>query len=194
MLPGRLNSALDSFLYREVIMRILMARFAIALFAFLTGVGALVLWNFYYVAEEIPLLQAKPNIPAGWHKVEVAGKFSFFLPPDMKKAKPIGCSFEPGDTYANDTLLIGYAYGEKISCAANSYPVEGIEYKSSEVTISGRRAMLEVWTMDSTHSGVTLCIPDIGDGKTVLALYASPTEGERAWELASKIFNSTELR
>jgi hypothetical protein len=189
-------------------------RLSIALLTFLIGVviTGIPVTRPFSPAEKTPgsvpvvaELKIKLNHPEGWRRIDVASKFSFYLPPDMKEVKLPGNIdyFGPHKDFGNKTLEVNYGYIEKryneelwrgkVSCELLSRKLtDRPMYRSSEVKIGGRKATQIFWQSDTPkYSVMTLCFPDIGDG-TVLK-FGAVSEDERSLDVAKQIFGSIEF-
>lgn len=160
--------------------------------AFLTlsiGIASFVLWSVYYTVKDIPVLRERLNIPEGWKKIEVKGKFSFYLPPDMKTVE-LSCYGETGglDLLENQDLGLIYSYNERKSCDQILNPADKETLQILNVEINGKSAWQE-----KNQSEIYLCFPDVGDGKTGLNL-GIMYKDERGADLARQILDTIEFR
>ncbi|MDT4965561.1 MAG: hypothetical protein QOJ64_298 [Acidobacteriota bacterium] len=188
---------------------------AVALATFIVGVVAASLWmNDVQDATEqsTPMATAgirpTPNHPDGWKKIDVDGKFSVYLPIDMREEKdPIGNNeyLGPHKSFVSNTLGVGYVYIErqnneelwrKPTCELLTSGPEGEpNFRSSEVEINGRSARQSFWQSDKSKSiVVSVCFPSVGEGM-VLTLRGVPKDHRdyQALDAAKQIFSSIEF-
>ena len=142
-----------------------------------------------------------PSSLDGWQKIVVEGKFSFYLPPNMKKDYP---SVERqgilGHFYDN-SLIILYVYGEHVECSPTDAHASQAAYESTKVVMAEKEAWLndrESKKFNGQDSPMkwpwmTLCFPDIGDGKTKLYWQVSSPYPGRLSEI-KRMLNSIEFK
>jgi hypothetical protein len=195
-----LCSGITTFLHMKARMRKLTIRLIVASITFVIGLFFATLWVIHnYHAPEVTPLVTKPtshlsptvNIPEGWQKITVDGKFSFNLPGDMKEKAIIGDFYGPAKAFRNRTLEISYVYNDRFSCETPASLAAQRGYQISEVEVAGRKARQTFWPPDkpANLSSLTLCFPDLGDGKTRLQ-FGAIAEDEQALEVAKQIFSS----
>jgi hypothetical protein len=195
-------------------MRKLTTRFAIALLTFSVG---MVIASYLTTRRPPQAKDVQPPTPAateikmapdaleGWQKLDVEGKFSFYLPPDMTEVRPPNIPeadrvFRRGSTPEDEFLYLYYTYGRRASCDKDSdFSHKEISIKS-EVVIGGKRAKLNIWQADPNEGTfsfsrlpeMTLCFPDVDRGTAKLYLYTGATD-LKSLEVAKQIFNSIEF-
>src|SRR5215207_8710966 len=179
-------------------MRKLAPRLAFVLLTFSLGTGI----ASYLTARHPPRAkEGRPPTPAaaeikpatdaleGWQKLDVEGKISFYLPPDMAEVTPPNIPeadrvFRRGKTPGDEFLYLYYTYGRRASCDKDSdFSHKEISIKS-EVVIGGRRAELKIWQADPAEGifsfsrlpEMTLCFPDVGRGTAKLYVYTGATD------------------
>jgi hypothetical protein len=175
-------------------MRKLTIRFIVALLTFSVGVGVFLISGLLQAVEEVPVLRQRPAIPERWEKVEAEGKFSFYIPPEMREVE-LSCylsDWKGGDMLANESIALDYRYGERGSCDRLLRHPDSATMQSSSVAVGGRTAMLTKWTGGGL-SQMRLCFPDVGDGKTKLYLRAMYDDARGA-DIARQIFDTIELK
>lgn len=146
----------------------------------------------------------RPNLPPGWQKIDVDGKFAFYLPPDMREMEPEGNIdyVGPSKTFANRALEVNYSYIEKrnndeiyrgrISCEKPAPDETALPaYRSAELEISQRKTTQVFWEDEPGLSVTTVCIPDAGDG--TLLHFGAMANDKRGVELATQIFSLIDL-
>jgi hypothetical protein len=166
----------------------------VAILTFTVGVAIFVLCGSLQALEEIPAPQQRPAIPEGWKKVEAEGRFSFYLPPDMKSVE-LSCylsDWEGFDILANQSLGLDYGYGARVSCDRLLSLSDKATLQTFSVEVGGRKATLSKW-VDGTGSRMRLCIPDVGDGKTKLNLRVMYNDARGA-DMARQVFDTIELK
>jgi hypothetical protein len=139
-------------------MRHIALKIAVAFFGFAIGVisASLFIIRHRQPAEIAPVVTPvitlpRPTHPEGWHKIDVPGRFSFYLPPDMKELQEVMMVdyFGPHKDYGNKSLEINYTYVDKsvneemwrgkVSCEMfTSLRQKRPGYRSSEIQIGGR--------------------------------------------------------
>ena len=192
-------------------MRKMTTRLAIALLTFSFGIVTAGLWASlrFRQTEEVSTLKSTVTEARmvlddldGWKKIDVEGKFSFYLPPNMEEMTPPNIPeadrvFRRRKTSEDESLYLYYTYGRRASCDKDAdFSNKEISQKS-EIVIGGKRAKLNVWQTErakyfsnlSLLPEMTLCFPDVGQSKGKLYLYTSARNLE-ALEVARQIFNS----
>ena len=186
--------------------------FAVALVTFIIGVVAAALWVIHnqHLPEPSPpapavAIQQTPTHPDEWKRIDVDGKLSFYLPPDMEQEKEVGNIeyFGPNKAFGSKTLSVGYVYVEqryneelwrgKVSCELlTKEPQDVSDFQSSEVEINGRRARQIFWQSEKPKLNVMpVCFPDVGDG-TVFTLSVN-SKDEQGLGVAKQVFSSIEF-
>ena len=175
-------------------MRNLLMRFIAALLTFSVGVGVFLLWGSLQAVEEIPAPRQRPVIPDGWVKVEADGKFSFYIPPDMRPVE-LSCylsDFEGSDMLVNQNLFLGYGYGERVSCADLPSHLDSAALQKFSVTVGGKTATLTK-EVEGNRSWMHLCFPSMGHGKTKLYLRAMYVDARGA-NIAMQVFDTIKFK
>ena len=127
-------------------------------------------------------IAGKGSIPKGWRKMQV-GRVLFYVPLHLRRTGLPGnrgviaaFSGEYSEPY------FYYAYGPHVPCAES----ERASDRRTDTVIAGRKAQIEfvVVPMDqllastkSRHT-ITLCVPDVGDGKNKFEIYAASLDVE----------------
>ena len=195
-------------------MRKLTTRLAIALLTFSIGIVSANLWITRRARQTEEVLPPAPavaeppimeDVSEGWRKVDVEGKFSFYLPPNMEEVLPPNHPeadrvFRRRKTAEDEFLYLYYAYGRQGSCDRDANLSSAGVSQKSEVVISGKRAMLNIWQPElgrldfslSQLPKMKLCFPDVGRGKAKLYLYTTARD-LKSLEVAKQIFNSIEF-
>lgn len=138
--------------------------------------------------------QARSVAPDGWQRINVDDKFSFYLPPDMREAEPIGDYCGPAKDFRNKRLWLNYGYCETGSCDPSPALKGSSSFQSSQVEVGRRKALLTSWQEDrrSNWRFMTLCFQDIGDGKTWLS-FGALSQDPQSLEVAKQVFASIEF-
>jgi len=135
---------------------------------------------------------ATPIIPDGWRRLEVTGKFAFYMPADMRLAPERVIFANPGGEFDNGHLRLSYSYRATDSCTPNSES-QPPGHTRTDSTTSGKPAVLQTWGPDEAgQSGMTMCFLDIGDGKTQLTLGAM-SKSQRDLDIARQVFASVQF-
>src|SRR6185369_11334271 len=123
-------------------------------------------------------IAGKGLTPKGWRKMQV-GRVSFYVPPHVKRT---GLPGNRGVVAAFSEPYFYYAYGPHVPCAES----ERASDRRTDTVIDGKKAQIEfvVVPMDqllastkSRHT-ITLCVPDVGDGKNKFEIYAASLDVE----------------
>jgi hypothetical protein len=198
-------------------MRKVIPKIAAVLLTFSLGYVAADLWATApaHRAVEAPVakpmiaeLQTQSNASEGWRKVDVDGRFSFYLPPDMRKIEPLSTDsvlvFRRDKTPDSELLFLEYEEGKHISCDKDVHTLskdfEMSRKSESELVIGGKRAKLSLWMHDpdsyldglSQSPEMILCFPDAGRGKGKMYFRAISPEPQ-AMVTAQQIFSSIEF-
>lgn len=152
----------------------------------------------------VTALAVRPNPPDGWKKIDEDGKFSFYLPPEMKHQEEVGNIdyLGPHKSFADKTLEVFYFYVEKqsneelwrgrVSC---EYLMKNLRedpgWRSMEVETGGKKASQASGQFsESKLVNTILCFPDAGAG--LILRLGTTYEEERAGD-AAKIIGSIEF-
>jgi hypothetical protein len=196
---------------------------ALALGTFIIGVAAASLRAVHKQRLTEQILSIDPvNVPqtashpVGWRKIyvaplaedgqsQLAEKFSFYLPPEMKPEAELDANIEylgPHQSFESKTLNGVYLYVEKwrneelwrgrVSCDLLMQQIaDEPGSQSSEVETGGKRArQIAVQAAKSGLAHTRICFPDAGAGM-VLTIYVEYEKG-RAVD-AAKIISSIEF-
>lgn len=126
--------------------------------------------------------------------MEVADKFVFYMPSDMKATEQIGDYSGPQASYANRKLMWNYTYASVDLCRSIEWLLKDPTHRESELDIGGKRAKIDTWTNAKTgHYYITACLSDIDGQGTHLHLGAVSTE-QQALDIARQIFASIQFR
>lgn len=197
-------------------MRKLTIRFAMAVITFLIGIAVAGLWTPYRFHRVEGTLTAKPfaadqkvtrGIPEGWKKVNIDGKFSFYLPPYMLKRKTRFRDYiSTGGGYSeNGGLFLDYEYGKHIyhgGCDNIAAFVNREARPYSEVLIGGKSAWLDDldtkeevggWSSMNQWPVMSLCFSDIDNKKTKLFIEVVALFSQQLNEV-KPIFDSIEFK
>ena len=146
------------------------------------------------VTSPTPKTEPTTTVPADWKRVEVADKFVFYMPADMKTTEPIGDYYGPHVDYANRQLMWNYQYASVDLCRSIEWMSKDPTHRETELYIDGKKAKVDTWTATSTgHYYITACLSDIDGLGTHLHLGAVSKE-QPALEVARQIFSSIQFR
>jgi hypothetical protein len=153
----------------------------------------------------VPEAQAASSSSGEWMSVDIEGKVSFSLPPGMKEVPPpytgdVDRVYRRIGPTERDFLFLTYVYGKRVSCDSDADFANKEISQKSEVMIGGKKARLNIWqperaqysTSYSTFPEMTLCIPNLGRGKTKLHFHAVAIDLE-ALKAARQIFDTIEF-
>jgi hypothetical protein len=190
-------------------MQKLLARAAVAICALGIGVAlSHFAHNLPYFAHNYGAAEVAPeDIPAvnlrmrqnadGWKRIDIAGKFSFYLPPTMRPIEHHRVYNVQAGSFGDAFVRINYAYFQGHSCPSDRDfkhrpDFQALQLQTSQLVIDGREASLLSWH-DVSHPQylMTLCFADIGD-QTRLHLGAASNEAQ-AMQVARRIFDSLEF-
>lgn len=127
-----------------------------------------------------------------WQKVEIKGRFSFSLPPEMKQTPVEGMDSLVRE-YASPHVRLGFDYGWYSDPL--DYPGR-VDYQAGMVEIDGRKAKLvtfrsaDAQTDFANFAGIHLADPGDGQNKlTMWARYQNPADLSQI----KKIFQSIKI-
>jgi hypothetical protein len=139
--------------------------------------------------------QSDAAAPEGWKRIDAQGRFSFYIPPEMKRIDVHGIDSYV-EKYSSDTMTLDFDYGQY----SNPLDNEGEEdYRSEVVEIDGRKARLVTLTLTGENLGYKyyagLYFPDVDPlerrtpkpGLTVGVSSKSKADQERAKKIFSTI-------
>jgi hypothetical protein len=118
----------------------------------------------------------KESLPEGWRKMHV-GHVSFYVPPHLRRTglpgnRGVVAAFS--GRYSEPYFY--YAYGPHVPCAESHKPSD----QRTDIVIDRKKAQIEFVVLStdemlastkSRHT-LTLCVPDVGDGKNKFEIYA----------------------
>jgi len=115
-------------------------------------------------------------IPKGWRKMQV-GHVRFYVPPLKRTGLPGNRGVVAAFSGGNREPYFYYAYGPHVPCAESEYASD----RRTDTVIDGKKAQIEFVVvptdqlMASTKSRhtLTLCVPDVGDGKNKFEIYVA---------------------
>ncbi|MFN2515227.1 MAG: hypothetical protein ABR556_03340 [Pyrinomonadaceae bacterium] len=146
------------------------------------------------MASPAAKVESTPTIPQGWQRMEVAEKFVFYMPLDLKKTESIGDYFGPNAAFSNGHLDFNYQYATEDLCSDHGSISKEISYRVSALDFAGKSGKLQTWGDErSGRFFVTLCFRDIGDGKTRLH-FGAATKAQHEIVVARQIFASVQFR
>jgi len=152
---------------------------------------------------ETPSLPASKNnpdaqqpIPAGWRKIDAHGKFSFYLPPNMRDTQRGGMENYHGE-YTNDRMYLTYDYEPFGFLDYEQREVKfGKGVQETQLQIDGNRSFLFLHqNLDKRKRRVynaDLYVGDLPNGKVIV--YMSVSSGSpQDIETAKTIFQTIKL-
>jgi hypothetical protein len=179
-------------------MQKVLARAAVAICALATGVALSHFVRSYrapaVAPEDIPAVNLRMGRNAeGWKRVDIDGKFSFWLPPTMRLIEHHRVFNVRAGTLGDAFVHIDYAYFQDHSCPSDRDFKQRPDFQTSQLVIAGREGSLFSWH-DASHPEylMTLCFADIGDGRTRLHLRAASNEAQ-SMQVARQVFDSLEF-
>ena len=99
--------------------------------------------------QSLGMPQSEMDAPESWKRIDAKGRFSFYLPPEMKKLDTHGIDSYV-EEYSSDTMRLGFDYGQY----SNHLDNEGEEdYQAEMVAIDGRKAKLATFTIKDGNTG-----------------------------------------
>ena len=137
----------------------LTGRFVVALLTFVIGVAVTILLASSYFRStktrsisEVPVVTEKTktseneevSVPEGWKTLEIEGRVTLRMPPDMKPSELIGDLESHREAYANRDINITIIYGEPVSCNTPSHLLERPTYHESVINIDGRQMKIGI--------------------------------------------------
>jgi len=94
--------------------------------------------------------QRASSVSPDWIRVDASGRFSFAVPPALKKTKAVGIDSYV-EEYRSEAMVLAFDYGQYSNKLNND---EGnFDYRARFITIGGRNAKLVTWTFKSPTDG-----------------------------------------
>ena len=107
------------------------------------------LWVIVISWQLVGMSQSEVAAPEGWQRIDAKGRFSFYIPPEMKKQDVHGIDSYV-EKYSSDTMRLGFDYGQY----SNHLDNEGEEdYQAEMIEIDGRNAKLVTFTIKNGEPG-----------------------------------------
>jgi hypothetical protein len=155
-------------LYRRLGVRTRTARLVAAILVFVVSVTAIFFWvtsrkklqSAHSASEASSRFQIeKLPPPRGWKKIDVAGKLTVSVPPDMEPSEVLGDSCGYRKAFKNADIRVSIGYDEPNECSTPAYLLERPTYSESTIAIDGRNAKLGVDSFYQPESTTAyLCI------------------------------------
>lgn len=131
------------------------------------------------------------EIPAGWKKIDADGKFSFYLPPDMR-ISGVGIDSYRRE-YTNGKVNVSFDYDPMDVLAYPVGPSVGKNLQETALEIDGRKAFLFTYENPDMHKRpyytADLSIGDLPNGHVKLRMWVSCWRQSRL-KIAETIFRS----
>ena len=133
------------------------------------------------------------SVPPGWRKIDAEGKFSFYLPPNMRDTGSRGIeNFHREYTTGRMYLTFDYEpYG--FLAYENRAIAFGKDFKEIELLVDGRKAFLFIYQSKDRKNRRTydanLYIGDLPNGHVILWMSVS-SRSPQAVEIAKTIFST----
>ena len=140
--------------------------------------------------------QRPSTVPSDWKRTDVADKFVFYMPADMRTDTEMDVvdTYGPGHFYVNGQLNWNYQYATVDLCAPNPQTSKDASDGETDLDIGGRRVTAHTWTSrTSGHHFIIGCLSDI-DGSGTYLHVAAFSKDERALDVARQIFASIQFR
>ena len=138
------------------------------------------------------------SIPSGWRKFDAYGKFSFYLPPSMRKTGVIGIENLHSE-YTNGRMQVSFDYEPFGFLAYEQRAIEfGRDFKEMELLVDGKKSFLFLYESRDrnnrrTHNA-SLYVGDLPNRQVLMSMLVtsrSPNVGEVAKTIFSTIKFST---
>lgn len=133
--------------------------------------------------------------PSSWQRVDAKGRFSFYLPPDMKKQDVRGIDSFSWE-FGNGRLFVSFDHEPEAVLVYERRENEyGKGYQESEVKVDGRKAFIFVHQDKSQNPNTynaDLFVGDLPKGQVKLHMWSVSTEPADV-EIATRIFCSVDF-
>lgn len=163
----------------------------ILIFALWTNVFGL--WTRPAAAVNNRASDAQNSVPAGWRKIDADGKFSFYVPPNMRYTGIHGID-EFHREYTTGRIYLTFSYEPMGILAYDNRAIAyGKGFKEIELLVDGRKAFLFIyqskdWKKRRTYDA-ELYVGDLLKRDVILSMAVS-SRSPRGVEIAKTIFST----
>ncbi|MEN3326504.1 MAG: hypothetical protein V7638_1311 [Acidobacteriota bacterium] len=137
---------------------------------------------------------AQDSPPAGWRKLDVEGKFSFYLPPNMRYIAR-GMENLHGE-YTNGRMQVSFDYDAFFRRSYENRALAGKDFQETELQVDGKKAYLFAYQSNDYKNrrwySAEIHIGDLPNCKVILWITVS-SRSPRVIEIAKKIFRTLRL-
>lgn len=138
------------------------------------------------------IFDAQNSVPSGWHKIDADGKFSFYLPPDMRLTGRGLDSFTR--EYSNGRIHVRFDYEPDAHLAYESRAIAfGKDFKEIELQVDDKKALLFLYQSKDRKNRplhkADLYVGDLPNSDVILSMSVS-SRSPQAVEIAKTIFRT----
>jgi|SRR5688572_6914358 len=146
--------------------------------------------------ENNSLPEAQDSVPAGWRKIDADGKFSFYLPPDMRDLDR-GSLENYHDEYTNGRVHVSFDYKPSFRLSYERRAIAfGKGFEEIEFQIDGKKAFMFVYeAKDWRNKRIYMAQLNVGDlpnGECIIWMIAD-SRSRQGMDIAKKIFRTVRL-
>ena len=154
------------------------------------NIALAILVSIFWTSTSIAV--AQDSAPSGWRKIDADGKFSFYLPPNMRDTGVHSLENYHRE-YTNGHMQVSFDYEAFFCRAYENRARAGKDFQEMELQVDGKKAFLftyqsndwknRLWYMAELHVG------DLPNCKVILWMTVS-SRSPRALETAKTIFRT----
>ena len=136
---------------------------------------------------------AQTSVPSGWRKIDANGKFSFYLPPDMRDTGVRGIENLHRE-YSNGRIYLSYDYEPYGHLAyVNRAIAFGKDFQEIELQVDGKKSFLFLYQNKDrknrrTHNA-DLYVGDLPNSEVIVSMLVS-SRSPQVVETAKTIFRT----
>ena len=165
-------------------------KITLAILVFISWTNTSISWT-RAATDSIP--DAQDSMPSGWRKIDAAGKFSFYLPPDMRDTGVSGIENLHRE-YTNGHIHVSFDY-EPFGHLAyeNRARAFGKDFKEIELQVDGKKSFLFVYQSKDRKNrplqNADLYVGDLPNHEVIVSMLVS-SRSPQVVETAKTIFRT----
>ncbi|HZI88199.1 MAG TPA: hypothetical protein VFD48_15305 [Pyrinomonadaceae bacterium] len=178
-------------------MKVSSLKITVAILVFVFWTNTSTPWTRPVAAVNKNLPDAQTSVPSGWRKIDADGKFSFYLPPDMRDTGRMSIENLHRE-YTNGRMYLSFDYEPNFFRSyENRFLNLGKDLEEIQLQVDGKKAFIFVyqtkdWKKRRTHIA-EFWVGDISNHEVIMSMSVS-SRTPRAMETAKTIFRTVKLR
>jgi len=173
-------------------MKVSLLKTTVAILIFVFSTNTLTPWTRPVAAVNNNLPDAQTSVPSNWSKIDADGKFSFYLPPDMRVTGKGIENFHR--EYSNGRIHVSFDYEPYQHLAyANRALALGKDFQEIELQVDGKKSFLFVYQSKDMKNRplhkADLYVGDLPNSDVILSMSVS-SGSPQAVETAKAIYRT----